>query len=274
MKLIHGNIGIGKICGSFGYTRQSYYKHRAKEKVLVERNQMIIDRVKVYRTRQPKVGTRKVHKMLAEEGISIGRDRLFYLLRCSDMLIKKKRRTTCTTNSYHRFYKYGNIIREKVVDGPNQVFVSDITYIDTLEEPCYLSLVTDKYSRKIVGYHLSDNLSVSGSITALRMAMRTVKEPQRLIHHSDRGIQYCSNQYTGYLKRKKVKISMTEKDHVYENALAERVNGILKDEFLLGERLQSKKIARKMVSQAVEIYNNERLHMALGYVTPQQKYAA
>ena len=143
-----------------------------------------------------------------------------------------------------------------------------------MEGYSYLSLITDQYSRKIVGYSLSKSLSVEGSLKALKNALKRVAEPSKLIHHSDRGIQYCSKAYTRLLKGKSAKISMTEEDHVYENALAERVNGILKDEFMLGEKLQSYKVAKRMVREAVNIYNNERLHLALNYMTPEQKYAA
>ena len=212
--------------------------------------------------------------MLKAQGIQIGRDRLLAILRDKGMLINKKNRYVKTTKSNHRLRTYNNLIRQIQPHRAEKVFVSDITYIDTMEGYSYLSLITDQYSRKIVGYSLSKSLSAEDTLKALKMALRQVKDASGLIHHSDRGIQYCSECYTGFLKRNSVKISMTEENHVYENALAERVNGILKDEFMLGERLQSHKIAEKMVNEAVYIYNNERLHLALGYMTPEQKYAA
>jgi len=196
------------------------------------------------------------------------------MLREKNMLVSKKRKHVRTTQSYHRFRTYKNLIKGSCSHSPEEVFVSDITYIDTMEGYSYLSLITDQYSRKIVGYSLSKNLTVEGSLRALKMALKGVSEPSKLIHHSDRGIQYCSKAYTDLLRGNRVKISMTEENHVYENALAERVNGILKDEFMLGEKLQSFKVAKKMVREAVKIYNNERLHMALDYKTPEQKYAA
>ena len=233
-----------------------------------------VSEVSAIRVRQPKVGCRKLQRMLKAQGIRIGRDRLFTVLRDKGMLIDKKNRYVRTTKSNHRFRTYNNLIKQLQPHRAEEVFASDITYIDTMEGYSYLSLITDQYSRKIVGYSLSKNLSAEDTLKALKMALRQVKDSSGLIHHSDRGIQYCSKCYTGFLKRNAVKISMTEENHVYENALAERVNGILKDEFMLGERLQSHKIAEKMVNEAVYIYNNERLHLALGYMTPEQKYAA
>ena len=234
----------------------------------------MISEVNLIRRSQPRVGCRKLQKMLASQEVKIGRDRLFSMLRTRNMLVIKKRKHVRTTQSYHRFKTYKNLIKDKPARKPDEVFVSDITYIDTMEGYSYLSLITDQYSRKIVGYSLSKSLSVEGSLKALKNALKRVAEPSKLIHHSDRGIQYCSKAYTRLLKGKSVKISMTEEDHVYENALAERVNGILKDEFMLGEKLQSYKVAKRMVREAVNIYNNERLHLALNYMTPEQKYAA
>ncbi len=211
--------------------------------------------------------------MLGELGVSIvGRDKLFDLLRERDLLIKREKRYVTTTQSYHRFKTYKNLIKDNPPQQSNNVLVSDITYIRTLNNFCYLSLITDLYSRKIVGYSLSKNLTVEGSLNALKMALKQVKDPSELIHHSDRGVQYCCKDYVDFLKSKSAKISMTEKDHVYENAHAERVNGILKDEFMLGETLVSYDIANKMVKESVDIYNNERLHMSIDYMTPTQKH--
>ena len=209
-----------------------------------------------------------------ENGIKMGRDGLYDLLRKEKLLVSKRRNFTRTTQSYHRFRTYQNLIRDLKITRPNQVFVSDITYIDTLEGFCYLALITDVYSRKIVGYELSKSLGIEFCIKALKMALKGVSKPDMLIHHSDRGIQYCSQAYVKLLKGNKVKISMTEKDHVYENAIAERVNGILKNEFLLGERLRSFNIAKKMVPETIKIYNEQRPHMSIDYSTPELRYAA
>lgn len=267
-----------KVCRAYGHSRQGYYKRRIVEKKRSEENDIVLKKVLEIRKRQPKVGARKLQKMvnacLNEEGQFIGRDRLFDLLRDKGLLVARKRNYRLTTNSNHWFLKYQNLIKDLDITRRNQVYVSDITYISTYDGFCYLSLITDVYSRKIVGYALSRSLSVEGSLKALKMALREVKAPGELTHHSDRGIQYCCTAYTSLLKKRGVKISMTEKDHVYENALAERVNGILKDEFILGSKIVSHRVAKKMVKEAVEIYNKERLHTSLDYMTPEQKYAA
>jgi transposase InsO family protein len=212
--------------------------------------------------------------MLRNQEVVIGRDRLFSVLRGRGLLVRRKKKYVHTTQSTHRFKVYKNLIWNEKAERAEEVYVADITYIDTLEGYSYLSLITDQYSRKIVGYALSKSLSIEGSVEALRMALRGTKNPRVLIHHSDRGIQYCSKGYTDILKAKGVGISMTEENHVYENALAERVNGILKDELQLGEKLVSYSVAKKIVDEAVKIYNEERLHMSLGYITPTQKHAA
>ena len=207
-------------------------------------------------------------------GLKRGRDRFFDFLRANGLLVERRKNYLVTTNSRHHFRKYSNLIKELALPAPNQVYVADITYIRTLDGFCYLALLTDAFSRKIVGYDLSLSLSIEGSMRALKMALKQNGYPKGLIHHSDRGVQYCSYDYTGLLKKNGVKISMTEQNHVYENALAERVNGILKEEFLLGGTLISFKVAKKMVKQAVEIYNNERPHLALNYETPETRHAA
>ena len=206
--------------------------------------------------------------MLEKKGFFIGRDKLFEILRVNRMLIRNKRNYKKTTNSSHLFRKYSNLIKGKNFTSKETVYVSDITYIRTIEGFKYLSLISDKVTRKIMGYNLSEDLKAKSSLKALKMALRNVKEPSKLIHHSDRGIQYCCYDYTNYLKKKGVRISMTEKDHVYENAQAERLNGILKNELLLETSFYSYKEAKKAVSEAVVIYNNERLHLSLNYLTP------
>lgn len=262
------------MCRLFGRTRQAFHK---RQRSFVKRSfheHLIVSEVKRFRQRQPFVGVRKLHRMLQIKGFEIGRDRLFDLLRDEHMLIRRRRKYVQTTNSRHRFRKYSNLIREEVVSEANRVFVADITYIDTVEGFCYLSLITDVYSRKIVGYELSRSLASAGPQRALFMALQLVSDPEKLIHHSDRGIQYCCDEYVSILEKNKISISMTEEDHIYENALAERINGILKTEFMLGEKLQSFEIARKLVRESIRIYNQERLHMSLGYQTPEMRYAA
>jgi len=254
-------------------TRQAFYKGQQLRIQRQVREGMVLREVKRIRVNQPRVGTRKLHKMLHLNWVRIGRDQLFEILRKNKLLIRPIKNFKKTTNSYHRFKKHRNLIKDLVVSGPNQVFVADITYLDTLESSCYLFLVTDLYSRKIVGWNVSKNLWVEAGQKALRMALKGVENPEGLIHHSDRGLQYCSPRYTSILDRHKVRISMTGENHVYENAVAERVNGILKTEFLLGQRLQLFDQAEKLAAQSIKTYNEQRLHMSLNYRTPAECYA-
>lgn len=204
--------------------------------------------------------------------LKVGRDTLFNILRKHNMLTLRKKHNQRTTNSLHRFYKYKNIIKNLQVTRPNQVWVSDITYIKTVKGFCYLALITDMYSRKIIGYDLSDSLELSGCTRALKKALYQTKNTDGLIHHSDRGIQYCSNVYTQILKRNNIKISMTEDNHCYENAIAERVNGILKDEFYLDQTFDSLQHAKRTTKSAINLYNQIRLHVSLDYKTPNMVY--
>ena len=207
-----------------------------------------------------------------KQQLKVGRDTLFNVLRKNQMLTLRKKYSCRTTNSYHRFYKYNNIIKGVEVNRPNQVWVSDITYIRTVKGFCYLALITDMCSRKIIGYDLSDSLELKGCVRALNKAVYQAKNIKGLIHHSDRGIQYCSNIYTQILKRKKIGISMTEENHCYENALAERVNGILKDEFYMDQTFINTAHAKRAVKSAIKLYNEIRLHLSLDFKTPNMVY--
>jgi len=207
-----------------------------------------------------------------KQQLKVGRDTLFNVLRKNQMLTLRKKYSARTTNSYHRFYKYNNIIKDLEVNRPNQVWASDITYIRTVKGFCYLALITDMYSRKIVGYDLSDSLELGGCVRALNKAVYQTKNIKGLIHHSDRGIQYCSNIYTQILKRKKIGISMTEENHCYENAMAERVNGILKDEFYMDQTFTNTAHAKRAVKSAIKLYNEIRLHLSLDFKTPNMVY--
>ena len=235
---------------------------------------MIHQAVLKVRYRQPRVGARKLHKHIHEElssqGIQVGRDRLIELLREWDLLIRPKKNYKRTTNSRHRFKVHKNLIKEKESQRPNEIFVSDITYIKILEGYCYLFLITDKHSHKIVGYDINLSLGIEGAIAALEMALKQIDHPEPLIHHSDRGIQYCSHDYTQLLENNKVEISMTEDNHVYENAMAERINGILKTELLGDTQYVPFSGIKLLVAEAIEIYNKERLHMSLNYKTPEE----
>jgi putative transposase len=242
------------------------------------KEQLLLKEIRQIRQKQPRIGGRKLYKELKlfmiSIGLHLGRDRFFDLLRAHGLLIERRRRYVHTTDSRHHLRTYRNLIKDMELTAPNQVYVADITYIRTLQGFCYLSLLTDAYSRKIVGYNVSRSLSIEGSLAAFKMALRQESGLNNLIHHSDRGVQYCSYDYTKLLRNNNIRISMTEQNHVYENALAERVNGILKDEFLLGETLQSYEVALKMVKQAIDIYNNERPHMSIDYDKPARRHAA
>jgi transposase InsO family protein len=260
------------ICNSFSLKRDAYYKYQKRYVKRIKVENQIIKLVNKSRRTLPREGTRKLMKSLKndfeKQQLKIGRDQLFRILKENDLLIRRKKYSSKTTNSHHRFYKYGNIIKDINISRPNQVWAADITYIRTINGFCYLALLTDMHSRKIVGYDLSDSLELSGCVRALKKALYHNKAIKELIHHSDRGIQYCSNVYTDELKRKKIKISMTEENHCYENAMAERVNGILKDEFYLDQTFASVTHAIKATKNAIKLYNSKRLHLSLDYKTP------
>jgi putative transposase len=227
----------------------------------------------------PRIGTRKLYGMLTktlqEHKIKIGRDKLFDLLEEYGMLIRRrKRKRVCTTDSNHPFRKYPNLVRELQVMHPNQLWVSDITYIRLIDEFCYLSLVTDAYSRKIVGYCLYPTLQKEGPVAALSMALSNLPPTAAdgLIHHSDRGRQYCCDAYVNVLMERKVTISMTEKGDPYENALAERVNRTMKDEFSLDKGFDSFELAAAAVNKAVNTYNTLRPHDSCNHLTPDQAH--
>lgn len=222
----------------------------------------------------PLLGTRKLlyllEPQLIEHGIKMGRDQLFNLLRFHGMMIRRRKRVVRTTDSNHIFKRYPNLIKELIITGPEQLWVSDITYIRTNQGFSYLSLITDAYSHKIVGYALHPTLEATGCLRALEMAISNWKHesPFYLIHHSDRGIQYCCNEYTEVLQRLGVAISMTQSGSPYDNALAERVNGILKNEFYPKRVYQNHKDAQKHVSRIINIYNESRPHGSIDYLSP------
>lgn len=265
-------VGISEVCSCFNLKRDAYYKYQNRFKRRETVASKVIELVKRERKDQPRVGARKLYEallpFLISSEIKLGRDRLFAILREHNMLVKRKKVSCRTTNSYHRFYKYNNLVKDIEVIRPNQVWVSDITYIRTVKGFCYLALITDMYSRKIVGYDISDSLELTGCLRALQKALRHARPAVGLVHHSDRGIQYCSNQYVNELKKYKIDISMTEENHCYENAIAERVNGILKDEFYLDQCFFSTEHACDATKNAIKIYNTKRLHLSLGYKTP------
>jgi transposase InsO family protein len=228
-----------------------------------------------YRKKLPKTGTRKLYEYLQpkmkELNIKMGRDALNILLRNRGMLIKKTKRYFITTNSKHFFHKSNNLLTDFNITHSEQVFVSDITYIKTDPGHAYLALVTDAYSRKIMGWSLQDNMKVSMVKEALVMAYKNcIFNHKNIIHHSDRGIQYCCPDYSQFAENKGFILSTTQQYDPYENAIAERINGILKYEFGLKNTIKSVEIAQKMTTQAVELYNNQRMHWSLDLKKPQE----
>ena len=264
------------IAACFGLKRDAYYKYKRRADKRLSLEQKVLKIVMQKRKSLPREGVRKLKKSLKDEfdraDLKVGRDTLFNILRKYNMLTLRKKYSSRTTNSLHRFYKYNNIIKDVRVSRPNQVWVSDITYIRTIKGFCYLALITDMYSRKIVGYDISNSLELKGCERALNKALYQAKNITGLIHHSDRGIQYCSNVYTQILKRNDIGISMTEDNHCYENAIAERVNGILKDEFYLDQTFDSLAHAKRATKNAINLYNEVRLHLSLKYRTPNMVY--
>lgn len=264
-----------------GISRQAYYKREQSARCRSAQAITVTTLVRDVRLRQPRVGGRKLHHMLgqrlAESGIKLGRDRLFDVLREARLLVTPQRAFHKTTQSYHRFKRHPNLLKagpDRVVPtAPEQVWVADITYLPTAGQFAYLSLVTDAYSRKIVGYHVHDSLQTEQVSEAFKMALKTRRTQQPLVHHSDRGIQYCSTYYQGIHRRHGIRCSMTDGYDCYQNALAERINGILKGEFLL-QRPATLQQAAKMVEQSVYIYNHERPHMALQCKTPDAVHRA
>lgn len=234
--------------------------------------------VREVRRRQPRIGGRKLHRMLATPiaacGIKLGRDALFATLKRENLLVPPARAFHKTTNSFHRFYKHPNLLKPKPqLERPEQLWVADITYLPTQDQCVYLSLVTDAFSRKIVGYHVHPNLQAEEVAKALKMALGSRQTRLPLIHHSDRGIQYCASVYQALHARHGLTCSMTDGYDCYQNALAERINGILKTEFLLN-RPSDLAQARGIVQQSVDIYNQERPHLALKYKTPDEVHRA
>jgi len=226
----------------------------------------------------PRLGTRKLHYLISDNlkqhDIQIGRDKLFDLLATQGLLVRRrKRRKAVTTDANHPFGKYPNLVKGMQPQRANELWVSDITYISLEEGFCYLNLVTDAYSRKIVGYCLYPTLQYQGTLQALQMALQGLPHRHgRLVHHSDRGLQYCCGAYVKLLEQKGIAISMTENGDPYENALAERMNGILKSEFRLDEAFCSYEQATEAVNSAISIYNNSRPHSSCDYLTPEQAH--
>jgi len=269
-------LRIGQLCGKLGMSRQNYYKARAQRQRREADSDLIERLVRGERAVQPRLGGRKLFHLLAPklvlEGVKIGRDRFFEVLREKGLLLDRLPCCPKTTNSRHSLPVFRNLVKDMTLTGPHQAWVSDITYIRTGEGFLYLSLIMDLWSRKIVGYHAGDTLETEGVLRALKMALSKLPSGAFPVHHSDRGSQYCSHLYVEKLQARTLGISMTEEMHCYENANAERLNGILKQEYGLGFSFRNKKQALEAVDGAVFLYNTRRPHTALKFGTPEQAH--
>lgn len=267
---------LSSLCELLGYSRQAYYKSiKSQENGLIN-DKLILGEVINIRKNQPKIGSRKLFVLLQDfmqvHNIGLGRDAFIRILKQNKLLIRRRRSSKPrTTFSNHSFRKYTNKIIDFIPDQPCQLWVSDITYISMTKGFCYLSLVTDAYSRFIVGHSLSEYLDAGSCVRALEMALKANPNCAGLTHHSDRGLQYCSNKYVALLEQKRIIISMTQNGDPLENAIAERVNGILKSE-LLEAKYTNYSEAKAGISEAVQIYNIERPHSSIDYLTPQEAH--
>lgn len=266
------------VCRKLGMSRQNYYTRRAFRKRRLVEEDLVVGLVKGERKLQPRLGVRKlmvlVKGSLTHAGVKLGRDRFFEVLREHHLLLKRKRsESPRTTQSYHLLPVFTNVIKGGEYSHPNEVWVVDLTYIRTEEGFLFLALLTDKVSRHIVGYHCSDSLESIGCQKALEMALKQLPEGRKVIHHSDRGCQYCCHEYVAMALKREVTMSMTEVDHCAENAMAERMNGILKGEYNLDQRFKTKDQARKAVTQAIYLYGNRRPHGKLNNQFPIQVHA-
>lgn len=272
MKTSNPEIGLNRLCWLFGISRQAYYKSFRRIQYAELEHDLLIKEVIEIRKKHPKAGGRKLYLMvesfMLEHDMKIGRDLFFDLLSKYGLLIRRRRRRVSTTQSHHWLKKYPNLIREFKPIKPNSLYVSDITYWKIDSGFVYISLITDAYSHKIVGYNLAKTLEAIESLKALKMALSNVKKGTKLIHHSDRGVQYCSYDYVNLLKDYQIQISMTENGDPLENAIAERINGIIKEEYLQNYSVENFNQAQELLDSVIRLYNEERLHMSIGYLTP------
>ena len=278
MKNNFQNIGLAKLCSWLGMSRQAYYQNSWKAIDTSIEEELILQQVNQIRQNHPRLGTRKLYDKLQafmlENSIKMGRDALFNLLAANHLLIRKRKRRITTTNSYHWLRKYPNLIRNFVPTAPHQLWVSDITYWKiNAQEHLYISFITDVYSHKIVGYQVAETLEAIESIQALQMALSAFEGAEShlpLAHHSDRGIQYYSREYVKLLQDNNIQISMTENGDPLENAIAERVNGIIKEEYLNAYEVNDIKEARGLLDRVIQLYNNDRPHLSISNLTPNQ----
>jgi transposase InsO family protein len=273
MKNTYPAISLSRLCWLLGITRQAFYKHFWHSQDLSTEQSLVLEKVRRLREEHPAIGTRKLYVLLQpyllEHQIKMGRDALFDLLCANKLLVRKRKRSIRTTQSYHRFKKYPNLISGWYPSKPCQLWVADITYVPIKAGFLYLSLITDAYSHKVMGYHIAATLQTVHSLKALQMALKVQSVPVGLIHHSDRGIQYCSSEYVHVLQQKNIKISMSETGDPLENPIAERINGIIKNEYLKHYNLQNEKQALELLHQVIERYNQKRPHQSIQMLTPE-----
>lgn len=276
MKQDFPRVGIAVLCRLFGKTRHAYYDSIWRKENSLVKEDIILQEVVTIRKDLPRLGTRKLHYVLqaklVSHQISFGRDYLFDLLSEHKLLIRQRKRKAITTDSRHWMRKYSNLVKGLVVTRPEQVWVSDITYIRLTNQWGYLSLITDAYSRKIMGFSFRQDLSAEGCIDALKMALSQRMYNEIIIHHSDRGSQYCSHNYVDVLLKNNIAISMTENGDPYENALAERVNGIIKTEFNLYSSSLGFEQTTNQINKSIKAYNELRPHASCDYLTPDQAH--
>jgi transposase InsO family protein len=271
----YNQLGLDQVCGWFGVTRQALSKHKRQLAKQVVKQGLIIKRVNEIREDHKRMGTRKLYEkldsFLIANKIKMGRDALFALLADYNLLVRNRRKAARTTYSNHHLKRYPNLIKNYVAIAPNRLWVSDITYWRIGEKYYYISIITDAYSRKIVGFKLSKTLDTKWSLIALKQAVADNNiAPGRLIHHSDRGGQYCSDIYTTFLLEQGCRISMTENGDPRENAIAERVNGILKTEYLKCDQVHTFQEAETLLKESVNLYNYDRPHLSINNQTPQE----
>lgn len=269
-------MGVGPLCRLFGKSRQAYYHRKWDISEQEQMEMVVIELIHQVRRELPGLGGHKMYKCifqpLRSNQIKIGRDKMFTIMRKHNLLIDRKRRNPRTTQSHHWFRRYPNLIKELQPDHSEQLWVADITYICIGYDFNYLSLITDAHSKKIMSYCLHPYLTNEGTLKALKMALSYRSKNTVLIHHSDRGVQYCSYEYVDLLKKNNCSISMTENGEAYENPIAERVNGILKTEFNLCQVFRSRTDALFTVQKSITSYNNLRPHMSCNYLTPSQAH--
>lgn len=265
-------VTISALCALTGLSRQGYYQGRRQRRRKARAERRIMEAVQCERRVQPRVGTRKLQHLLNVGGVGVGRDYLFGLLRENDLLVTPKKSAVRTTYYDRALPVYRNRLYDWQPTQPNQLWVADITFIATEEGHEYLSLITDRVSRRIVGWNAADSCEAAQSIKALRMALGHLPANCAPVHHSDRGSQYCCHEYVAALTERGLSVSMTEQNHCYENSHAERVNGILKGEFNLDCKFRTRAQARKAIAQAITTYNTRRPHLALQMRTPDQAH--